>query len=58
MYIIDMVAKKKIGRDKNYIFFIYKCKKRRNIYIYKKIKILGDIKEGAKVLGFGSSLYF
>lgn len=53
-----MVAKKKIGRDKNYIFFIYKCKKRRNIYIYKKIKILGDIKEGAKVLGFGSSLYF
>lgn len=42
-------CQKKIGRDKNYIFFIYKCKKRRNIYIYKKIKILGDIKEGAKV---------
>ena len=43
-----MVAKKNIDRDKNYIFFIYKCKKRRNIYMYKKNKNFGRYKRGSK----------
>ena len=53
-----MVAKKKLVGTK-IIYFLYINVRKGEIYIYiKKIKILGDIKEGAKVLGFGSSLYF
>ena len=59
MYIIYMVVKKKKLVGTKIIYFLYINVRKGEIYIYiKKIKILGDIKEGAKVLGFGSSLYF